>query len=503
MKRALVDGQVSKEEYAKASAVSTNGFGSFSKASSDIIRSRRIVSATRTTERKRHAYALNQSFYQGIKLQHLQNAKGSWIENMKEYLSYVQEIEGRYGDKSGVVFAFGSGDCGQLGHGVDEDEDMIVSVPRVVAALEKEQIVRVGCGGLHTAAVTKNGAVYTWGCNDDGALGRTEDENFPGLVSGFPGNTSIINVVGGDCHTVALAVDGSVFMWGSYKDKEGKLWCDAPTPKETFKNKQLTPYNIPGLANIVDIKCGSSFNLARAADGHVFSWGLGEMGQLGRPVSQKIRDASGEYDLPLVFNHHLKPALVLLNGKKLLCKAIGCGSYHSLFVASESGGIYTTGLNNYGQLGLGHDVNQVEPQLVETLSHKVGLAVEGMTHSSVVLMADGTLYSFGRADSGQLGTIDNPATGAMKESPQEIIVKDKGVRLVFEKLACGSNHALAVSSKNNIYSWGYGDMSALGTGEDKDEYKPRLVDWTKTKFGPARTLQVDAGGQHSAILAAK
>ncbi|KDO24365.1 hypothetical protein SPRG_10442 [Saprolegnia parasitica CBS 223.65] len=484
MKRTRVDGHLSKEEYASSEATAGGGgSGDHALASDDVMRSRRVVTA-RSTERKRHAYALNQNFYQGIKLQHAQNAKGSWVDNMAEYMAYVQEIEGRYGDKSGVIMTFGSGDCGQLGHGVDEDEDMIVSVPRVVAALSKQQIVRVGCGGLHTAAVTKDGDVYTWGCNDDGALGRTGDENAPALVTGFPANTSIINVVGGDCHSVALGVDGSVFMWGSYKDKEGKLWCDAATPKETFKNKQLTPFSIPGLSNIVDIDCGSSFNLARAADGHVYSWGLGEMGQLGRPVSDKIRAPSGEYDLPLVFNQHLKPALVLLNGKKLLCKAIGCGSYHSLFIASETGGIYATGLNNYGQLGLGHDANQIEPQLVEALSHKVGQAVAAGTHNSLVLMADGTMYSFGRADSGQLGTIDNPETGAMKESPQEIIVKAKGGRVYFAKISCGSNHSLAVTSENDVYAWGYGDMCALGTGDDKDEYKPRLLDWTKPSLGP-------------------
>ncbi len=44
-------------------------------------------------------------------------------------------------------------------------------------------------------------------------------------------------------------------------------------------------------------------------------------------------------------------------------------------------------------------------------------------------------------------------------------------------------------------------MAALGTGEDKDEYRPRQLDWSKTKFGPARILQVDAGGQHSVIVA--
>ncbi|RHY60891.1 hypothetical protein DYB34_001563 [Aphanomyces astaci] len=224
------------------------------------------------------------------------------------------------------------------------------------------------------------------------------------------------------------------------------------------------------------------------------------MGNLGRPVSTEIRDAHGEYNLSVVFNDHLTPQLVKLNGKPFGCKALGAGSYHSLFVANDSGGIYSCGLNNYGQLGLGHDVNQTELQLVEALGSKNGLFVEGGTHHSVVLVTDGTLYTFGRGDSGQLGTLDDPGTGAFKDSPQEI--KVPGVT-GFRAVACGSNHALAVTNQDAIYSWGYGDMLALGNGVEKDELKPRRIDWTKTKFGAAKILQVAAGGQHSAVVAEK
>jgi regulator of chromosome condensation len=39
------------------------------------------------------------------------------------------------------------------------------------------KIVKIAVGGLHTLALTTRGEVYSWGCNDDGALGRkTLDE---------------------------------------------------------------------------------------------------------------------------------------------------------------------------------------------------------------------------------------------------------------------------------------------------------------------------------------
>ena len=42
-------------------------------------------------------------------------------------------------------------------------------------------------GGLHNAVVTETGQVYTWGCNDDGSLGREGNEGFPALVESIKG----------------------------------------------------------------------------------------------------------------------------------------------------------------------------------------------------------------------------------------------------------------------------------------------------------------------------
>jgi regulator of chromosome condensation len=91
------------------------------------------------------------------------------------------------------VLTFGSGDCGQLAHGVEDDADMMVKFPRIVKTLQNKSVIRVACGGLHSVAVTEDGEVYTWGCNDDGALGRDGEENFPAKVEGF-GNDPVVHV---------------------------------------------------------------------------------------------------------------------------------------------------------------------------------------------------------------------------------------------------------------------------------------------------------------------
>ena len=35
-----------------------------------------------------------------------------------------------------------------------------------------KKVCGIACGGIHNAAYTESGQVYTWGCSDDGSLGR-------------------------------------------------------------------------------------------------------------------------------------------------------------------------------------------------------------------------------------------------------------------------------------------------------------------------------------------
>lgn len=64
----------------------------------------------------------------------------------------------------------------------------------------KVPIFKLVCGGLHTVALASSGAVYTWGCNDDGALGRIGNEDKPMHVDNLP--IRCTDIVAGDCHSI-------------------------------------------------------------------------------------------------------------------------------------------------------------------------------------------------------------------------------------------------------------------------------------------------------------
>ena len=61
--------------------------------------------------------------------------------------------------------------------------------------------------------------MYTWGCNDEGALGHKTEEDgeyVPGLVEKLS-QTKIVQVSAGDSHTAALSSDGNVYCWGVFR----------------------------------------------------------------------------------------------------------------------------------------------------------------------------------------------------------------------------------------------------------------------------------------------
>lgn len=53
---------------------------------------------------------------------------------------------------------------------------------------------------MHTVALATDGSIYTWGNNDDKALGRNGAENLPLKVE-FDFKAE--DIAAGDCHTIA------------------------------------------------------------------------------------------------------------------------------------------------------------------------------------------------------------------------------------------------------------------------------------------------------------
>nr|XP_015106001.1 E3 ISG15--protein ligase HERC5 isoform X1 [Vicugna pacos] len=142
---------------------------------------------------------------------------------------------------SGNVYSWGRNDFGQLGLGHTDNKDS----PALIEALDNQTTEFLACGGSHSALLTKGGLVFTFGAGKYGQLGHnsTQNELKPCLVTGLIGNR-VTQIACGRRHTLAFVSDlGKVFSFGS--GKEGQLGNGGthnqliPLPMKLSSNEEL------------------------------------------------------------------------------------------------------------------------------------------------------------------------------------------------------------------------------------------------------------------------
>ncbi|CAH1773932.1 unnamed protein product [Owenia fusiformis] len=74
--------------------------------------------------------------------------------------------------EDGQLYTFGTNQFGQLGHDVCPDRS-----PGLVKTLQMERVTHVGCGDTFTVAITEKGKIYSWGKPARGRLGRNDPDS--------------------------------------------------------------------------------------------------------------------------------------------------------------------------------------------------------------------------------------------------------------------------------------------------------------------------------------
>lgn len=173
----------------------------------------------------------------------------------------------------GRVFTWGSDAFGQCGH---ELAQQLQTTPRILRFLTNRHVVQIASGSRHSVALTNNGELYCWGANSFGQLGigtTTAFETKPMIVSSLAG-VPIAFIACGGYHTFAISRSGAVFGWG--KNSCGQLGVN------DTDNRDL-PCQLRSLRNIRVryVACGDDFSAFLTLDGGVFTCGGGQYGQLG------------------------------------------------------------------------------------------------------------------------------------------------------------------------------------------------------------------------------
>ncbi|KAF0299652.1 Regulator of chromosome condensation [Amphibalanus amphitrite] len=382
----------------------------------------------------------------------------------------------------GAVLTVGEGDTGQLGLGPDTMDCKRV---KLVPQLEKD-VIDVYAGGMHTLCLTKDGKVYTFGCNDESALGRStaeeDSEMSPGLVAGL--GAPVVQLVAGDSFSAALTEAGEVFVWGTYRDSSGAIGLVEANQQET------APRRLPLEASVAQLAAGSNHLALLDTAGHLYTAGNGEQGQLAR-VPELFSHRGGRRGLEML----LQPQRVPLGGRgarRARFDRVWAGAFCTVVRDSASGALLGAGLNNYSQLGL----ESAMAWSLEPMRRFSELSIDefnGAMHHSVARAADGRVYTLGRKEDGRLGV---PGLTADLTAPTLV---PKVASMKFRSVSAAGYVTLAVTEDGNLYGWGMGSTGQLGLGDDEDRQEPEQAKGKQLEN--REVLLVSAGGTHTVLLA--
>lgn len=154
----------------------------------------------------------------------------------------------------------------------------------------------------------------------------------------------------------------------------GRLGLGNTTAYSTFKQ-------VGSLSTWSNISI-KTFGLAVKSDGTLWSWGGNYSGQLGLGNT----------------TYYSSPKQV---GALTAWSTVSCGSIYSLAVKSD-GTLWSWGAGIEGQLGSGNTLSRSSPVQVGALTTWLKVVASGY-RCSLAIKTDGTLWSWGKNNSGQLG----------------------------------------------------------------------------------------------------
>ena len=350
----------------------------------------------------------------------------------------------------------------------DEDIDRLLDL-LVLSGISVSEIKQIVGSDSFTFILKYDGSVWSCGGNTWGQLGLNNTNNkhtFTKVTTNI--NNDVKQIACGIGHTFILKNDGSV--WSCGYNEYGQLGLGDTTTYKTFT--QVTT-NIN--SDVKHIVCGSNYTFILKNDGSVWSCGNNAYGQLG------LNDTDNRTVFTQITTN------INNDVKQIACSSI---SIHT-FILKNDGSIWSCGINEEGQLGLGtSDTNahSTFTQVTTNINNDVKQVACGEYHT-FILKNDGSVWSCGNNEDGQLG-LGN--TTKRKSFTQVTTNINNDVK----QIVCGSHHTFILKNDGSVWGCGSNYHGELGLDDTTD----------RTSFTQVTTninndvKQIVCGGEYTFIL---
>ena len=310
------------------------------------------------------------------------------------------------------------------------------------------------------AAVKEDGTLWVWGDGADGrtGIGSIQDKSSPVQLGAQTYWSSVHNT---NAHTLATGA-GRLYSFGL--NNVGQLGRSNVIDVSS-------PVQVGALSTWLSVSAGYQHSAGVLEDGKLYTWGSATLGGLGH-------------------NNAIDKSSPTQVGALTTWLSVTAGYFATAAIKTD-GTLWTWGYNGYGLLGIGtNNIHASSPIQVGALTNWSSVYMgTRFSYCMVAIKTDGTMWSWGRGDSGQLGNNNNADNFS---SPIQI-----GAETNWARASVGGPNCGAVKTDGTLWTWGIADGGNLGNNQDISASSPVQVgsetNWFQVAAGKQSTLMTTKG----------
>jgi len=272
--------------------------------------------------------------------------------------------------------------------------------------------------------------LWVWSTNFQGQLGTNDTTNKLTPVTTFAGGNNW-KQVSANGHTAAIKTDGTLWMWGP--PSLGKLGTNDTTPT---RSTPVTTF--VGGTNWKQVSCGGNHTAAIKTDGTLWTWGWNQYGDLG--INNTAQRSI--------------PVTTFAGGNNWKQVSAGqSGNGHTAAIKTD-GSLWVWGYNAEGQLGINITNSRNSIPVTTFAGGNNWKQVSCGLDYTAAVKTDGSLWTWGGNNSGQLGTNDT----ARRTTPVTTFAGGTTWKSVF----AGGGITAAIKTDGSLWTWGGNGSGELG-----------------------------------------